>query len=72
MIICYVHCFIDLRNPVIRWRRREGILPAGHSVRNGVLTLPRFRSEYAGEYICSTTVQQQKYEASVFIIITGQ
>ncbi|XP_060586623.1 basement membrane-specific heparan sulfate proteoglycan core protein-like isoform X4 [Ruditapes philippinarum] len=60
----------DLRNPVIRWRRREGRLPAGHSVRNGVLTLPRFRSEYAGEYICSTTVQQQSYEASVFIIIT--
>ncbi|XP_052760298.1 basement membrane-specific heparan sulfate proteoglycan core protein-like isoform X2 [Mya arenaria] len=60
----------DINNPIIRWRRREGVLPPGHRVSAGVLTLPRFRSEYAGEYICSTVVQTQSYEASVIIIVT--
>ncbi|XP_052285983.1 basement membrane-specific heparan sulfate proteoglycan core protein-like isoform X3 [Dreissena polymorpha] len=60
----------QILNPVIRWSRREGSLPPGHSVQNGVLTLPRFRAEYVGEYICTTAVQTQTYEASVFIIVT--
>lgn len=64
--------FLELRNPVLRWRRREGRLPPGHSVRNGVLTLPTLREEYAGEYICSTVTQTQSYEASVFIIVSGK
>ena len=62
----------DIRSPVIRWRRREGRLPPGHSVRNGILTLPQFRSEYGGEYICSTVTQTQSFESSVFIIVTGK
>ena len=72
-IVITLYPVVDLRNAVIRWRRRNGNLPPGHSVSRGVLTLPAFRSEYAGEYICSTTIvpQRQTYEASVFIIVQG-
>ena len=61
-----------VRNPVIRWRRREGPLPPDHRVSGGVLRIGRFRSEYAGEYVCSTVIPEGTYEASVFIIVSGE
>ncbi|KAL5013502.1 hypothetical protein ScPMuIL_007772 [Solemya velum] len=59
-----------LINPAIRWRRREGILPPNHQVRNGNLYIPRFQSQYQGEYICSARAAQGNYESSVIIIVT--
>ncbi|KAL3861185.1 hypothetical protein ACJMK2_007245 [Sinanodonta woodiana] len=57
-------------NPLIRWRRREGPLPPGHSLRGGILSIPRLTVEYGGEYICSTSSPEGNYQASVFIIVT--
>ncbi|XP_021372607.1 basement membrane-specific heparan sulfate proteoglycan core protein-like isoform X2 [Mizuhopecten yessoensis] len=59
-----------LVNPVVRWRRREGPLPPNHSQRGGTLVIPRFSSEYSGEYICTATAQEKTYETSVYIIVT--
>ncbi|XP_069115040.1 basement membrane-specific heparan sulfate proteoglycan core protein-like isoform X2 [Argopecten irradians] len=59
-----------LVNPVVRWRRREGPLPPNHSQRGGTLVIPRFSSQYSGEYICTATAQEKTYETSVYIIVT--
>lgn len=64
-----------LTNPRIRWRRPGNQpLPPGHSVRNGVLTIPRIEPEYAGEYICSVSSDSltTDFTASVYIIVNGK
>ena len=64
-----------LTNPRISWRRRSGLaLPAGHSQRNGVLTIPRIEAGDEGEYICSVVSREvrQPFTASVTIIVTGK
>ena len=57
-------------NAVVRWRKRNGLMPPNHSVRGGTLTIPNFRPQYSGEYICSARTAQRNYESSVFIIVT--
>ena len=47
-------------------------MPPNHSVRGGTLTIPNFRPQYSGEYICSARTAQRNYESSVFIIVTGK
>ncbi|XP_076086554.1 basement membrane-specific heparan sulfate proteoglycan core protein-like isoform X4 [Mytilus galloprovincialis] len=59
-----------IRNAVVRWRKRDGLMPPNHSVRGGTLTIPNFRSVYSGEYICSASSPVKNYETSVFIIVT--
>ncbi|KAL3861148.1 hypothetical protein ACJMK2_007217 [Sinanodonta woodiana] len=58
-------------NPIIQWRRSEGPLPPDHSLRGGILSIPRLPVEYGGEYICSTSTPEGNYQASVFISVTG-
>lgn len=62
-------------DPRVRWRRPGNQpLPPGHSVRNGVLHIPRVDPEYAGEYICSVVSESidTDFSASVYIIVTGK
>ncbi|XP_012944719.1 basement membrane-specific heparan sulfate proteoglycan core protein [Aplysia californica] len=62
-----------LPNPRIRWRRPGGEpLPPGHSVRNGVLFIPRIEPEYAGEYICSVSSEaiSTALVSSIYIIVS--
>ncbi|BFZ23346.1 hypothetical protein BsWGS_26385 [Bradybaena similaris] len=62
-----------LQNPRIRWRRPGNQpLPPEHSVRNGVLYIPRIEPEYAGEYICSVDSEtvETAFSASVYIIVS--
>ncbi|CAG5123328.1 unnamed protein product, partial [Candidula unifasciata] len=57
----------------IRWRRPGNQpLPPGHSVRNGVLYIPRIEPEYAGEYICSVESETvgTEFSATVYIIVS--
>ncbi|VDI13304.1 Hypothetical predicted protein [Mytilus galloprovincialis] len=59
-----------IRNAVVLWRKRDGLMPPNHSVRGGTLTISNFRSVYRGEYICSASSPVKNYETSVFIIVT--
>ncbi|KAK6175562.1 hypothetical protein SNE40_014001 [Patella caerulea] len=59
------------RNTIIKWRRPLGSqLPPGHSVRGGVLYIPRITSDSDGEYVCVVQTERGEYTDSVFIIVS--
>uniref|UniRef100_A0A0B7ATX1 Basement membrane-specific heparan sulfate proteoglycan core protein n=1 Tax=Arion vulgaris TaxID=1028688 RepID=A0A0B7ATX1_9EUPU len=61
-----------LTNPRIIWRRPGNQpLPPGHSVRSGVLYIPRIEPEYSGEYICSvlSDTLSAEFSATIHIIV---
>jgi dystroglycan 1 len=38
--------------PTIQWRKKDGFLPRDHELSEGVLVIPNFQQEDAGEYVC--------------------
>ncbi|VDI13303.1 heparan sulfate proteoglycan 2 (perlecan) [Mytilus galloprovincialis] len=61
-----------IQNDVVRWRKRDGLMPNNHAVRGVTLTIPNFQTVYSGEYICSASSSVKKYETSVFINVTAR
>ncbi|XP_070560391.1 basement membrane-specific heparan sulfate proteoglycan core protein-like isoform X2 [Ptychodera flava] len=55
----------------IVWRKRNGLLPAQHSVDNGVLVIASVSNEDAGEYICEGTNTFGSKQTTAVLIVQG-
>ena len=69
--ILFIVSILGFTGSRITWRRRRGPLPPGHSVSNGILTIPRITKDYDGEYVCTTTTLEGTFEVSFMIIVSG-
>ena len=58
--------------PRIEWRKEGGTLPLQHTVRDGVLLIPRVLGEDAGVYVCYAYNAVGQYEGKAELIVQSE